>query len=168
MVLPSAGAILTGAATTGAGIAVMKKGESVNAGELLNDSLSRGHQPGGPDDDDDKDDPPPYHYVVPREYRLTLPAVEAIVKSWESQVVPYNPPGTNVSGWLSKMRKLSEEYGIPASQQAVCAMHPMRIDCRAEAHTAGCYDMTWDQFTTWLLQYDGVYCLRDSVTGSGR
>ena len=163
MVLPSAGAIFTGAATTGAGVAMMN-GEPVNTGELLNDSLSRGHRPGGSGDDDDKDGPPPYHHAVPREYRLTRPAINAIVKSWQLQVVPYNPPGTDVSGWLNKIRKLSEEYGIPVSQRALCAIHLMRTDCRAKARTAGCDNMTWGQFKTWLIRYDGLYCLRDSVT----
>ena len=167
MVLPSAGAIFTGAATTGAGIAMMN-GESVDASELLNGSLSRGHRPGGSGDDDDEDGPPPYHQAASREYLLTLPAIEAIVKSWKLKVALYNPPETNVSGWLSKMRKISEEYGIPVSQRALCAMCLMRIDRRAKAHDVGCYDMTWDQFATWLTQHDGAYCIRDFITGARR
>jgi hypothetical protein len=161
MVLPSVGAILTGTVTTGAGIAVMKNGELVAAGEIPPDPFARGHQPGGAGDDGDDNDPPPSYQTVPQEYVLTPPAVQAIVKSWD--VPPYNPPGTDVSGWLSKVRRLCEVYRVPVLQRALCAMHNMRVDCREAAFAAGCYDMTWDQFTAWLLEHDSMCYLHDPV-----
>ena len=156
MVLPSVGTIVTGAATTGAGIAVMKNGEPATTSELLSDSLARGHRPGEADDDGDDGDggPPAYNQSVPQEYILTPPAVQAIVKAWH--VAPYNPPGTDVGGWLSKVRRLCEVYRVPDKQRAVCAMHNMRGDCREAASAAGCYDMTWDHFMAWLFKYDGT------------
>ncbi|KAF9645331.1 hypothetical protein BDM02DRAFT_3120353 [Thelephora ganbajun] len=154
MVLPSVGTIFAGAASTGAGIAIMK-GESVSTSEILTDSIARGHQPGGDDGSDDDGDgkPPSYHQAVPQEYLLTPQAVQAIVKSWN--ITAYNPPGMNVAGWLGRVGRLCETYEVPVTQQALCAMHHMRADCREAARAAECYDMTWDQFTTWLLQYDG-------------
>lgn len=154
MVLPSVGTLFAGAATTGAGLAVMN-GESVTPGEILTESIGRGRHPGG--DNDEKDDgggPPPYHQTAPQEYLLTPRAIQAIVKSWD--IAAYNPPGMNAASWLSRVRRFCETYGVPSMQRALCAMHHMRADCRAAARTAGCYDMTWDQFTTWLLQCDGV------------
>jgi len=161
MVLPSVATIFTGAAATGVGIAVVN-GESVTTGELLADSIARGHRPDG--DGDDKDDdggPPPYHQTTPLEYPLTPQAVQAIVKSWDITV--YNPPGMNVAGWLNRVHRLCEAYEVPVAQRALCAMHRMRADCREAARVAGCYDMTWDLFTTWLLRYDGVCHFKDSV-----
>ena len=119
--------------------------------ELLADTIAHGHHLGsrGKDGHLLAD-----HRPAPRDY-LTPQTIQAIVKSWD--ITPYNPPGMNVSSWLGRVRKLCEEYGVPVTQRALCAMHHMRADCREEAHTAECYDMTWDQFTTWLLQYDGVY-----------
>ena len=155
MVLPSVGTILTGTATTGAGISLMKNGESVVTNEILSDSFSRGHRPGGAGDGDGDDSaPPPYDQAVPRKYLLTPPAFQAIVKSWD--VTPYNPPGTEVTGWLSKVHRLCEVYRVPNTQRALCAMHNMRADCRGAANAARCYDMTWGQFTEWLRRQDGM------------
>ena len=151
MVLPSVGTILTGTATTGAGISLMQNGESVVTSEILSDSFSRGHRPGGAGDDDDSA-PPPYDQAVPRKYLLTPPAFQAIIKSWD--VTPYDPPRTDVAGWLSKVHRLCEVYTVPDTQRALCAMHNMRADCREAANAAGCYDMTWGQFTEWLLRHD--------------
>jgi len=155
MVLPSVGTIFAGAAATGAGIAVVN-GETVTTGDLLSDSIARGHHPGGDDDNDKGDDgnPPPYHQTTPLEYLLTPQAIQAIVKSWD--ITAYNPPGTNAAGWLGRIHRLCEAYGVPVTQRALCAMHRMRADCREAACVAGCYDMMWDQFTVWLLRYNGV------------
>lgn len=158
MILPSVGTIITGAAASGAGLAVMSHGESVVAGETLSDSLARCHQPGSVDPDDKNDgDPPPYHRGPPREYLLTSPAIQAIVKYWS--IAQYNPPGTEAVGWVNRVRKLCEVYGVPVTQRPLCAMYHMRGDCREAAHAAGCYEMTWDQFAAWLLKYDGVYLI---------
>jgi len=128
-------------------------GESVTTDDILSESMARGHPPGGHGDDDkDGGSPPPYNRATPREYLLTPQAVQAIVKSWNTTA--YNPPGMDAAGWLVRVRKLCEVYGVPAKQRALCAMHHMRTDCREAARVAGCYDMTWDQFTTWLLRYD--------------
>ena len=153
MVLPSIGAIFTGTVATGAGIAVMK-GETVATNDILTNSSTRAHRPDGPGGDDDEDSDPPPYQVGPEEYLLTPPAVKAIVRSWI--IAPYNPPGTNLGGWLSKVHKLCEQYEIPTTQRALCSMHHMRTDCREAAHAAECYDMTWDQFTAWLSKYDGM------------
>jgi len=153
MVLPSVGTMFAGAATTGAGIAVMK-GESATTGELLSDSIARGHHPGDHNDDDDDDGgPPPYDQTIPQEYLLTPHAIKAIVKSW--RITAYNPPGMDAASWLARIRKHCDRYEVPLKQRALCAMHHMRADCREAARAAGCYDMMWDQFTKWLLRYDG-------------
>jgi hypothetical protein len=157
MVLPSVGTIFAGAAATGAGIKVTKDG-SVATGELLSDSIIHGHPPRN---DDDDDSPPPYHQTIPREHLLTPHAILAIVKSWDT--TPYNPPGMDVTGWLGKIHKLCETYEVPLTQRALCAMHHMRADCRRAAHTAECYEMTWDQFATWLIRYDGACYFEDSA-----
>ena len=131
----------------------MKNGEFVATGEISSDPFARGHRPGGGGDDDDND-PPPSYQTIPQEYILTPPAVRAIIKSWD--VPPYNPPGTDVSGWLSKTHGLCEVYSVPVKQRALCAMHNMRADCREAANAAGCYDMSWELFNAWLLKHDGM------------
>ena len=155
-VLPSVGALLTGAgaATTGAGVVVAttngQPGTSIST-ELLHQAAECVSRDDNPDDDDDGN-LPPYRAAVPEEYLLTPQATLAIVKSWD--VWTYNPPGTNCTSWLRKIHKFCERYGIPLTQRAACAMHHMRADCRGAAHAAGCYDMTWDEFTVWLCRYD--------------
>jgi len=156
--LPLAGTVFAGAAVTGAGTAVTN-GESVTAGELLPDSIACGHRPGG----DDDSDPPSRHRAIPQEYLLTPQAVQAIVKSWG--ITAYNPPGIDTASWLSRVRKLCDAHGVPVTQRALCAMHYMRADCREAALAAGGYDMTWDEFTTWLFQYDCMRYFKDSVPG---
>ena len=153
MVLPSVGAIFTGVAATGAGAAVVNSdGQPVTVArtELLRqvaDSIDND------DDDDDSDgNPPPYRATIPEEYLFTPQAILAIVKVWD--VGTYNPPWTNFTGWLGKVHRTCDRYGIPAAQRAPCAMHHLRADCREAAHTSGCYDMTWEEFTAWLRQYD--------------
>ena len=129
------------------------KGESVATGKLLSDLIPHGPHPGGGDDNGDGG-LPPYHQSIPQEYLLTDRAVQAIVKSWD--ITAYNPPGTDAASWLRRVRKLCEAYGVPVTQQALCAMHHMRAECREAAHAAKCYEMTWDQFTKWILKYDGM------------
>lgn len=165
--LPLAGTIFVGTATTSTGAAVTN-GESVTAGELPPDSIARGHRPDGDNDDkydkdNDGDPSPPYHRTIPQEYLLMPQAIQAIVKSWN--ITTYNPPGMDIEGWLGRVHKLCEVYGVPVTQRALCAMHYMRADCREAACAAGCYDMTWDEFTTWLVHYDGVCYFEDSVPG---
>ena len=156
MVLPSVGAMFAGAVTTGAGVAVLSKGESVVTDEILSGPLAPGHGPGpGADGGDDDSDPPSYNQAVPREHVFTVEAFQAIVKSWD--IGPYNPPGTDGPGWLGRIRKFCEVYEVPLTQRTLCAMHHMRADCQEAAHAAECYDMAWDEFTTWFLTYDGVY-----------
>ena len=102
--------------------------------------------------DDDNDNLPPDPATVPEEYRLTGQAFLAIIKSWD--VRTYNPPGTDCTSWLREIRDTCEQYGIPACQQALCAIRFMRADCNEAARAAGCYDMTWDELTLWLRQHD--------------
>ena len=120
--------------------------DSIGGGTLqqAGESIGRGDGNGNP--------PPPYDTTIPEEYLLTHQAILAIVKSWD--VGTYNPPGTNCASWLSKIRDLCDQYGIPDAQRAPCAMHHMRADCKKTAHTARCYDMTWEEFTVWLRQHD--------------
>ncbi|KAF9789709.1 hypothetical protein BJ322DRAFT_552634 [Thelephora terrestris] len=118
-----------------------------SVGTILSDSIACGPGPGGAG-------PPPYNQVNPDGYLLTLQALQAIVKSWHTP--PYNPPGTGAAHWLSRQHHFCEEYGVPVKQQAQCAMHHMGDDCREAAYAAGCHDMSWDRFTTWLLKYDEI------------
>ena len=155
MVLPSVGTVVAGAATTGAGIGMMGSGGSATS-KTVPDSISRGLRPSG-----DSADPPPYTRADPHEYLLTLRAIEAIVKSWD--IPPYNPPETDVTDWLRKLHQICGVYGVPVSQRAQCVMYHMRADCREAAQTAGCHDMTWNQFTAWLRKYDGAFYLQGSA-----
>ena len=171
MVLPSVGTVVAGAATTGAGIGMMGSGGSTTS-KTVPDSISRDLRPRVAGSGDNANSPP-YAQADPNEYLLTPRAIKAIVKSWD--ILPYSPPGTNVTGWLKKLHKLCEVYGVPVTQRAQCAMHHMRTDCREAAQTAGCRDMTWYQFTAWLRGYDGVCVILkvlllsiDTVTTSAR
>ena len=150
--LPSIGTIFTGAAATGAGVAMATAdllGVESNS-ELLNqvaESIVRGDNP------DDDGNPPQYHATgVPEVYLLTPRAILAIAKAWD--VGTYNPPGTNYMSWLHKIQVSCEQYGVPIAQRALCAMHHMRADCKEAARAAGCYDMTWDEFAAWVRKYD--------------
>ena len=152
MVLPSVGTIFAGAATTGAGIGMMKNSESITS-RILSDSIAPDSQL-GEDGGGNASSTPPYNLTNPHEYLLTPRAVQAIVKSWDISL--YNPPWTDVADWLSRLREFCGVYGVPVTQWALCAVHLMRADCRKAANVAGCHDMTWDQFTAWLLKYDGM------------
>ena len=160
-VLSSIGTIFTGAAATGVGVAgaaaagvgaaiVTDNQLGTSTSELLRTAADSVPPNDNPNDDGDAN-PPPYH-TIPQEYLLTPKAISAIVKSWD--VGTYNPPGTNCSSWLRRIHNLSERYGVPISQQALCAMHCMGTNCREAAHAAECYDMTWDRYTAWLHRYD--------------
>ena len=161
MVLQSVGTMFASAVTTVAGIAVLRKGKFVVTDEILSGPLpARGHGPGpGADDGDDDSGPPSYNQAVPREHVFTAEAFQAIVKSWD--IGPYNPPGTDGPGWLSRVRKFCEEYEVPLTQRTLCAMHHMRADCQEAADAAECHDMAWDEFTTWFLKYDGLYLVSE-------
>ena len=152
IVLPSVGTIIAGAATTGAGVAVATNGQpDTPNNELLHqaaETMAQGDNP----DDGDNGNPPLDLAAVPQAYLFTPQAILAIVKSWD--VATYNPPGTDCTSWLRRIRNLCERHGIPVSQRALCAMHHMRPDCKEAAHAAECYDMTWDGFTVWLHRYD--------------
>ena len=153
VVMPSVGTILTGAATTGSGalvVATNAKSVTSTSGEVLKqaaESVVHDEKLGG-----DLGSPPPYSATAPEEYFLAPRAIIAIVKSWDIQM--YNPPRTECTTWLSDVHDLCERYEIPASQQASCAMHHMGNDCHEAAIGAGCCNMTWDEFTVWLRQYD--------------
>jgi len=117
-VLSSVRTAMTGAgvATPGAGaVVVVPKNQSVDGG-------SNGNQ---------------QDTTVPEEYLLTHQAILVIVKSWD--VGTYNPPGTNCTSWLGKIHNFCDQYGIPDTQRAPCAMHHMRADCKEAAHSARCY-----------------------------
>jgi len=154
MVLPGLGTLVTGAAATGAGVAVATSDDqpvTSDRSDLLHgvgESIAR--------NDDDPDggggNPPQYRAAAVEEYLFTPTAILAIVKSWG--VATYNPPGTNCTSWLNRMHRTCERYGIPDVQRAPCAMHRLRADCKTAAHTSGCYDMTWGEFTAWLHQWD--------------
>ena len=152
-VMPSVGTILTGAATTGTGALVA----AVNAKSVTstsNDVLKQATKSIVHDEKlgDDDESPPPYSATPIEEYLLTPRAIIAIIKSWAIQT--YNPPRTKCVAWLSDVHYLCEQYGIPAPQQASCAMHHMRNECHEAAISAGCCNMTWDEFAMWLRQYD--------------
>ncbi|KAF9789702.1 hypothetical protein BJ322DRAFT_552305 [Thelephora terrestris] len=150
MVLPSAGTIITGVASTGAGIGLMGSGGS-STNQTVSDSIARGPGLGGLGGGDNAD-PPPYTQTDPNEYLLTPQAVQAIIKAWN--IERYNPCWTGVTDWLGRLHRFCEVYGVPATQQGLCAMHFMETDCREAANAAGCHNMTWDQFTRWLHTYD--------------
>ena len=153
-IIPSIGTVLTGAATTGAGVLVATTGAqsaASNNSESLHqavESLADDEKP----EDGDNGDPPLYHATASEEHFITPRAVLAIVKSWEVQT--YNPSQTDCTVWLSNIHDCCERYGIPTIQRASCAMHYMSGDCKEAALDAGCCNMTWDKFTVWLHQYD--------------
>ena len=148
MVLPSVGTIVAGVATTRAGIEMIGNGESIT-NKILLDSIAYSSQPrsvGGSE-------------ANSHGYVLTPRALQAIAKSWD--IAPYSPLETNVPHWLEELQGFCELYGVPVTQRPLCVMHHMGTD-REAAHAVGCHDMTRDQFTTWLLKYDGA-CLISKV-----
>ena len=151
MVLPSIGTMLTGAAATGAGVAVATSDDHpdlYNSSDLLHEfaeSLAHNDEP------DDNGVNPSRHRAVPEEYLLTPRAILAIVKAWD--VGMYDPPETNLTSWLSRVYKTCVRYEIPTAQRARCAVHHLRVDYKEASRTSGCDDMTWDEFTVWLRQY---------------
>ena len=149
MVLPSIGTILTGAATTGAGVAVATSDDQpVPCSDLLHEiAESLAHN----DNPNDNGVNPPRHRTVPEEYLLTPLAILAIVKAWD--VGTYNPPETSFTSWLSRVHKTCVRYEIPTAQRARCAVHHLRADYKEAARTSGCDDMTWEEFKVWLRQY---------------
>jgi hypothetical protein len=156
MVTPSAGTVFTGIASTGVGIRVVRNGKTVTR-KILSESIARSPRLGPGDGDVGETSlirPPTYCRTIPGDYRLTSEALQAIVKFWD--ITPYNPPRTEVAGWLSELCQLCEVYGVPPSQRALCAIRRMRTDCQEAAQAAGCDSMTWDQVTVWLLKYDGL------------
>ncbi|KAF9642644.1 hypothetical protein BDM02DRAFT_3124333 [Thelephora ganbajun] len=159
--MSSVGAILTGAATTGAGVLVATTNDQPDT-SASSESLQKAAKSTA--DDDDNGNPPPHCSTALGEYLLTPRAILAIVKAWN--VGTYDPPGTNCANWLDKVHDVCEQYEIPAKQQAPCALHHMRADCKEAAHAAGCYNMTWDEFAVWLRQYDNEG--RESTDGKTR
>ena len=152
VVLSTVGTATTGAGvvSAGAGVVVVATNDqpvnSIGGGTLHQAAGSIGR------DDGNGNPPPPYDTTVLEEYLLTHQAILAIVKSWD--VGTYNPPGTNCTSWVGKISNLCDQYGIPDTQRAPCAMHHMRADCKEAAHTARCYDMKWTEFMAWLRQHD--------------
>lgn len=98
--------------------------------------------------DDDDGDPPPHDPITSEEYLLTSRAILTIVKSWDVGI--YNPLQTNCTAWLDDIHSFCEQYGVPITQRASCAMHHMNTDYQEAALDAGCYNMTWDELTVWL------------------
>ena len=117
------------------------KGES-NDGDNDNDE-SNGNQ-------DDSDSLP--YCQAPRGGYLTPPAIQAVVKSWN--IAPYSPLGS-VTTWLEEVHTQCGWYGIPVVQWVLCAMENMEAGCQEAAGAAGCEEMMWDEFTTWLHKYSG-------------
>jgi hypothetical protein len=96
LVLPSVGAILVAGVVVRVGVVIMVDGEPVAVGKIPPNLLVHDNPPGGASNESELS-----HQTVPLEYVLMPPAVQAITKSWV--VLPYNPPGTDVSGWLKCM-----------------------------------------------------------------
>lgn len=151
-VLQSICKIVAGAAITGAGAVLATNGGPMASAssELLRRAAYSVFHGGNPTGYNNR--VPPHRTAVPEEHLLTPQAVLAIVKSWD--VGTYNPPGTNCASWLGKIQALCEQYGIPLTQWAPCAMHHMRADCKEAAYVDGCCNMSWAKFTGWLHQHD--------------
>ena len=161
-VMQSVGMILTGATATGAGALVATANAHPDASlstELLqNAAESIPHDEKSNDDDGDDGNLPPYRTTASEEYLLTPRAILAIVKSWDVQT--YNPPQANCTTWLDDMHKFCDQYGVPVTQRASCAVHRMSADCQEAAINAGCYNMTWDELTAWFRQHNrGLHIL---------
>ena len=146
--MPTIGAVLTGASTTGVGVLVASTDASTS-GNLLQQAGERVAKR-GKSENDNNDSAIPYGG-----YLLTSLTVLAIVKAWD--VGTYDPPRSDCAKWLDEVHDVCERYGIPPKQRASCASHRMRADCKEAVHAAGCYNMTWDEFTAWVRQYDGKF-----------
>ena len=148
--VPTVGAALTGATTTGAGLLVAAtNGQPDNStnGNHLKQAVERITKP-------ESDGNPPQDSATTLEAYLFTPlAILAIVKAWD--VETYDPPKTDCAKWLDRVHNVCEQYEIPAKQRASCASHHMRADCKEAVHSAGCYNMRWDEFAGWLRLYDG-------------
>ena len=67
---------------------------------------------------------------------------------WTHRSIPrLLPDGITCTSWLGKIHNLFEGYGIPGTQQAPLAIRYMREDRKKAADIAGCYSITWDEFT---------------------
>lgn len=152
-VIPTVGAVLTGATTTGAGVLVASNDGQPDTSTDTRRLQQAGEQFTNCDKSDDGGNPPRYSVIAHDEYLLTPLAVLAIVKSWG--VVTYDPLRTDCARWLDKVHDVCEQYEIPSKQRARCASHHMRADSKEAVLAAGCYNMTWDEFVVWLRQYDG-------------
>jgi hypothetical protein len=151
--MPTIGAVLTGATTTGAGLLVASE-DTPGSGNLLRQAGERVTKCGK--SENDESDNPQQYSATPREgYLLTPLAVLAIVKGWD--IGTYDPLRTDCAKWLDKVRDVCEQYEIPAKQRASCASHHIRADCKEAVLASGCYNMTWDEFAAWLRQYDGKF-----------
>jgi len=149
MVLPGLGTLITGAAATGAGVAVATSDDQ----QVTSSSTDLLHKVGESiAHNGDGGTPPPYRATAVEEYLLTSHAILAIVGSWG--VPTYDPLATNCTSWLNRVHGTCGRYGIPAAQRASCAMRSLRADCKEAARTSRCYCMTWGEFTVWLHQYD--------------
>ena len=69
----------------------------------------------------------PYFYDM---YRLSDPAIEAILKEWNPQ--EYYPPNTDILEWNRTVGSLCDTYGIPDTQRPQCATRFIKSELRIE------------------------------------
>ena len=91
-------------------------------------------------------------------YRLPDPAIEAILKEWDSQ--EYDPPNTNIREWIRAIESLCDTYGIPDTQRPQCATRFVKGELRIQLESVLEDAQTqfgpvlWAQFANFMVALD--------------
>ena len=91
-------------------------------------------------------------------HRLSDPALEAILKEFHPP--EYDPPHTDVRGWLRFIESLCDTYGIPDVQRPQCATTFVKGELRTEleetlARARGAFgSVHWDPFKNFMIEFD--------------
>ena len=91
-------------------------------------------------------------------HRLSDLALKAILKEWHPQ--EYDPPHTDVRGWIHSIESLCDTYGISDTQRPQCVTGFVKVELRTELRKvlvearAKFGPVHWDQFKTFIVAFD--------------
>jgi len=101
---------------------------------------------------------PTLSLLIHNMYRLSDPALEAILKEWNPE--EYDPLNTDVRVWTLAVESLCDTYGIPDTQRPQCAakfikselrngLEKVLVDAREKFGP-----VHWAQFTNFMVEFD--------------